>query len=943
MVALTSASGVIALLDEDQVELKTYALQKLNTLVNDFWAEISDSVGKIEILYEDSEFSERELAALVASKVYYHLGELDDALTFALGAGNLVDISQKSEYIETIISQCIDKYIALREQDDQSEDVDPRLQSIVERMFQRCIDDGEYKQAIGIALESKRLDVVEDVISKGNPHELLSFVIEVSMTLVQNLQFRNEVLRLLVKLYQNLDEPDYVSVSQCLVHLNDPAACAHMLETLVAKNTDESLLMAYQIAFDLEDSATQDFLLKIIQDLPATKKTEANEMDTDDAPSDPNNDSFSKIKTILSGEETIKLYLEFLYRKNHTDLLILKNTKNALESRNSVYHSAVTFANAFMHAGTTSDEFLRQNLDWLQRATNWSKFSATAALGVIHKGQLSQSMGLLAPYLPQEGVSGHSSYSEGGSLFALGLINANHGGDVLDYLRKALRDTQSEVLQHGACLGLGVAGMATANEEIFEDLKNVLFNDNAVAGEAAGLAMGLVMLGTANASAIDEMFRYAHETQHEKIIRGLAIGMSMIMYGKEEQADTLIQELVNDKDPVLRYGGIYTVAMAYCATGNNKAIRRLLHVAVSDVNDDVRRAAVTALGFILLRNPDQVPRIVQLLSESYNPHVRYGATLALGISCAGTGSMDAIELLEPMTRDPVDFVRQGALISLAMILIQQNDATNSKVSTVRKLYEKIISDKHEDSMAKFGAVLSQGIIDAGGRNVTISLLSRTGHTNMPAIVGMAVFTQFWYWYPLTHFLSLAFTPTAIIGLNKDIKIPQFEFLSNAKPSLYAYPPAIKPPTTTVVEKVATAVLSTTAKTKARAKKNEKGDLMDVDKEVQPSTSAETAKSDEKKEAEEKKSKKKKEENFEVLENMARVVPSQLKHVAFKPDSRYVPVKKGTVGGILLMVDKHPDQPEELIDPSAPTAESSAASGAQDEAPPFEPFEYTFDN
>jgi hypothetical protein len=50
-----------------------------------------------------------------------------------------------------------------------------------------------------------------------------------------------------------------------------------------------------------------------------------------------------------------------------------------------VYHSAVTFANAFMHAGTTSDEFLRQNLEWLSRATNWSKFSATAALGVIHK------------------------------------------------------------------------------------------------------------------------------------------------------------------------------------------------------------------------------------------------------------------------------------------------------------------------------------------------------------------------------------------------------------------------------------------------------------------------------------------------------------------------------------------------------------------------------
>lgn len=66
-----------------------------------------------------------------------------------------------------------------------------------------------------------------------------------------------------------------------------------------------------------------------------------------------------------------------------------------------------------------------------------------------------------------------------------------------------------------------------------------------------------------------------------------------------------------------------------------------------------------------------------------------------------------------MTKDPVDFVRQGALISQAMILIQQTDATNPKVAGVRKQFEKIISDKHEDSMAKFGAAIAQGIMDAG--------------------------------------------------------------------------------------------------------------------------------------------------------------------------------------------------------------------------------------
>ncbi|RUP51626.1 hypothetical protein BC936DRAFT_146875 [Jimgerdemannia flammicorona] len=683
--ALTSAGGVIALLDEDQEELQTFALQKLNGLVDQFWAEISDSVSKIEILYEDEGFPQRELAALIASKVYYHLGAFDESLTFALGAGQLFDASAKSEYVETIIAKCIHKYITLRsnqyEEPETAVEIDPRLEDVVERMFKRCEEDGEFKQSIGIALESRRLDIVERTILKGTSHELLAYVLDVSMTLIQNLDFRNKTLRLLVRLFKNLQEPDYVSISQCLVHLNDPASCSELLRELVNRGDDLHILMAYQIAFDLEENATQDFLHKVSNDLasaPAEERpVDGDAMDTDEA--NKPTDKFSKIRSILSGEESIKLHLEFLYRNNHTDLLILKNTKNALESRNSVYHSAVTFANAFMSAGTTSDEFLRQNLEWLSRATNWSKFSATAALGVIHKGQLSQSLALLAPYLPQDGVSGGSSFSEGGSLFALGLIHANHGGSVLEYLRNALKNTQTEVLQHGAALGLGVAGMATDNDDIYVELLTVLHSDSAVASEASGLAMGLVMLGTASAKAIDEMQVYAHETQHEKIIRGLAVGMSLIMYGKEEQADILIEKLCGDKDPILRYGGMYTVAMAYSGTGNNKAIRRLLHVAVSDVNDDVRRAAVTALGFILLRNHKQVPRIVQLLSESYNPNVRYGATLALGISCAGTGLMEAIELLEPMTKDPVDYVRQGALISLAMILIQQTDATNPKV------------------------------------------------------------------------------------------------------------------------------------------------------------------------------------------------------------------------------------------------------------------------
>lgn len=57
----------------------------------------------------------------------------------------------------------------------------------------------------------------------------------------------------------------------------------------------------------------------------------------------------------------------------------------------------------------------------------------------------------------------------------------------------------------------------------------------------------------------------------------------------------------------------------------------------------------------------------------------------------------------------------------------------------------------------------------------------------------------------------------------------FEFNSNARPSLFAYPPPTQPPKKEAVTKVATAVLSTTAKQKARDKKKAaaEGDVMDL--------------------------------------------------------------------------------------------------------------------
>merc|ERR1719244_1261418 len=238
-------------------------------------------------------------------------------------------------------------------------------------------------------------------------------------------------------------------------------------------------------------------------------------------------DKVEKLTQILSGEKPIYLNLQFLIRNDKTDPLILKQTKDAV--RVSICHTATVIANGLMHSGTTHDQFLRDNLDWLSRATNWAKMTATASLGVIHRGHEKEALTLMQAYLPKE--SNSPGYAESGSLYALGLIHANHGGNILEYLLNQTKDATSDIVRHGGCLGLGLAAMGTQRTDVYEQLKYSLFQDDAVTGEAAGLAMGLVMLGSANDQAVSDMVNYARDTQHEKILRGLAQGIALTMYG----------------------------------------------------------------------------------------------------------------------------------------------------------------------------------------------------------------------------------------------------------------------------------------------------------------------------------------------------------------------------------------------------------------------------
>ncbi len=170
-------------------------------------------------------------------------------------------------------------------------------------------------------------------------------------------------------------------------------------------------------------------------------------------------------------------------------------------------------------------------------------------------------------------------------------------------------------------------------------------------------------------------------------------------------------------------------------------------------------------------------------------------------------------------------------------------------------------------------------------------------------------------------MSLSFSPTSVIGLDHDLEIPSFKFHCATRPSLFDYPPEQEVKAEEGPTLMATAILSTTAQAKRRAQRKERAarrESMDIDSTPTASKSAAVAAKDDKMDvdddkkakADEAKDKKdgeggdketsaattesrrkiEKEKVGYEMENMSRVLPSQLKHISF-PSSRYKPVKQ----------------------------------------------------
>lgn len=806
--------------------------------------------------------------SLLLSKLHYHLGNWKQSVDFALLAGPLFsEASPVTSYHRTILFKAVDQYLegcSGFTSNTGTVNNNTQLLPLINKLLANPLLNSEklsipdWKALAGFVVQSSRMDLLKSLLSTCASVEKLEF-------LLNNMPSTTTATNEGVQLISNASSPHSNRWDMALFHLKTLIILKSFdkIFPFLSGITDASLQL--QCALRIEESLSP---LEIALAFPF--------LFVESSTADPSLPE--SIKHALSGSIRRALHASAYTNNSEEESTImdqiLSKTKESLSQSSSMHISALSTSNAFAHLGTGSDLFLRENLAWFQHATNWTKYTTTASLGTINLNKRWESIrSILSSYLPCSPIDAlnTSPYSEGGSLFSLGFgtfaqwtsgTKEEHSRFFIDFANEYMTSSSAENafdddsedataargcddFLHGCAMGLGAHFFQSHQLDLVDFLKSILYRDSSASAEGAAIAIGMVMFSAATAMSddvrelLDELVSWARESQHERAQRGISMAIAMILYGSGSDGIAFLDDEAHLLDPIqtpqapLRYGSCWALAMCVAKDINTTTTtvpQRLMRIAIGgDPSDEVKRASVMSLAFIM--GPEDLYTLLKgTMLGNHNAHLRYGAAIALGIAFAGSSDnisgaatiTTVLQTLKVMAqKDNTDFVRQASFLSLSMIL-QQRGPRCAEAKWIRDHMAIVLSSRYEDGVAKYGAILGQGIIDMGARRGRLSLDGGSG----ASVLGFMMFTNHWFFYPHALFLSLACKPTSpmLVGLNPTttttttsktsevIVAPVREFVCSAPPSLFSTFPAPSKEKKEEVASLVQAVLSTTAKT-----------------------------------------------------------------------------------------------------------------------------------
>ena len=893
---LQSGEFLISMLHSPVQAAVSFALDSILKTVHYLWIDFVDHIGTIKQVIDRFPPLQKQ-AAFALSQIFFYADNLEEALFWVVQSDELFNIGQRNLYTDSMISLVINKYIkslnAEASKDDEEDLSDPTSQRALQAKYKSIIDNIlessflpsmniDRKILIGLAIETDKIDFVKKVLGSLSQEDL-NRAFDFALNLAETKRNANDIFKAFAEEFAKRDKKDYVALSKCYFWLNQPETHAQLLAELYNSNAE----LCYQLVSDIQEMGSVLYCQALVSVLRTILPQGS-----------------ANLEFILLGKFKEKVQRQFLAKNNNADKILRKNVGSKWRPKDSMSTTGTTMALALSLMGSHDISFLKENTKQFGAVKNWSLFSTAASLGLVFNGKQS-----FIGEARELTLNEQSQYMKGGLLYAEGLSNFGVGGE-MEVKQELLNKLKSndEAIVHGAILSLGLRYAFSNDPDLIHEFKKCIFDEKAIQGEAAGYALALVKATHYDPELIEELVNVARNNPHDRIARAVMGSLGLMAINSQVDVMPLFRQLIADKDYLVRFGAVSLLSVRYFGSGNNQAVRELLHLSATDLSNDVRRQAILGIAFVMLKKKTKFFTLMKMLSTSYNAYVRHAVALGLGIVFAHTFDKRTSNLLRRLLEDKTDYVRQAASISIGLVYQLGNEHIETNFESTRKIISDKLDKKFESGTAKIGYALGLGLMQAGGGNCILNLRSNEASNISTAkpqtIIGVFMFTLYWYWFPLVHFLGLALEPSFLVGVNKDLKIPKgFQFVSKAPKKFFDYYKTPENAEDTKKES-APVVLSITRRAKARLEKTEapKEKANDQNKGMiveDVIIQEEGEKKDDKK---------------TIIPNSHRVIKKQTNYIEFGVENRrYDPIFENRKIGIIFLKDNRANEPEEFLE------------------------------
>lgn len=879
---MNSGDHLIALLSSPNEEINEYALKTMLKSMEYQWTYFIESLDLLKKKYNESP-KLRVLCAFVISQINFYGENLEESVAWILKSKNRFNINERNLFTDSIIELIIRNYIECKDCET-SEGIKNENFGMYEEIVVQILESSfkmnnefDKKLLVGLAIETEKFEFIKGFI-KGLPDvEFYKFFNFIESTIQTNVN-KNEIYSLFLDELVSRPEKNYELISKCYFNLKNHEKQGDLFLSLLDNETE----LCYQLAVDIQETGNV-YYIKLLNDYLQEKL----------------GDNFKNLKEVLNGDLKSRVVNQFMSQNNNVDFHFFKELGKRWISKNSTLNNSFGIMYSMALLGTKDITLLSEFKKKLEKVKNWSLFTLVSSIGLIFP------FSDISLKLKELTIDETSDYSNGGRLYAQGISffgKKLSEEDLNTHLENLSKKDKKEGTLHGTALLLGLRNVLSNNQMISEKLIAHLYGEKANIGEASGYALGLIKATHFENQTVETLINISRNNPHDRIARSMMCSMGLLALGNRDKVMNVFNDLIKEKDEVLRMGAVNVLGMAYFDTCENKVISLLLQIAATDLSNDVRRASVLALCFVMYSRKSKAFSLLEMLSKSYNEYVRHGVALGLGIIGAGTFDKKIHKLLLVLWKDDIFHVQQATAISFGLL---HQLATPSLDPEMVKIREEMITkaqSKYTNVMTKFGCYLGIGLMQSGGGNAVLSLVSSSGQMKIKNIIGIYMFTFYWYWMPLTNMIGLALEPTFLAGLLKDFNIPRgFQFISKAPKKYFDYYKVDRK----VEEKVkqGPVLLSTTKKVNARnlqtskiQKKNEEDKKMVIEEKKKDKKVEETKKVEE-------------EAKFFISDNPSRVIFKQIPKIDFNIDNKRYEVVYPRKRGIVFLKDLKPEDPE----------------------------------